>query len=330
VFVLPERGLAAQDGLLIERLLSLCFTFSEDVMTTCRTLVPSPDWLVGRAILTIVAALVLACPVGAAAQSTKGKCVTVQEVRAKGGWDIVTQVPQFEPYWFADEKGNLQGMDFDMLVEVNKILQIPTTRYTTVAWAGVLPALQAGKSDFTPEAIAITEARRKTFAFSYPEGDNSIVIMTRPDTGVKGPNDLIGKTVGVEIGSAGEATALMLREKAKAAGKDINVKSYQHNVDELLDLGNKRIDAVLLNVAPVVAYMKKNPGKFVNVGLADKPLYAAWVFRKEDFGGSGCIGDEVNRALKILRDNGTLKTVQLKWFGHEMAVPDYATFKSVE
>jgi polar amino acid transport system substrate-binding protein len=257
-------------------------------------------------------------------------CTTVDKVRAKGGWDIVTQVPQFEPYWFADDKGNLQGMDFDMLVEVNKILEIPTTRYITVAWAGVLPALQAGKSDFVPEAIAVTEARKKTFAFSYPEGDNSIVIMTRPDIGIKSPDDLVGKTVGVETGSAGEATALILKESAKARGKDIKINSYQHNVDELLDLGNKRIDAVLLNVAPVAAYMKKNPGKFVNAGIADRPLFAAWVFRKEDFGAANCIGNEVNRALKILRENGTTKRHQMKWFGHEMPLPDYDAWKSVE
>ncbi|HVZ46818.1 MAG TPA: transporter substrate-binding domain-containing protein [Ramlibacter sp.] len=274
----------------------------------------------------LLAAFALAAPAAFAA----GQCNTVEKVRAKGGWEIVTQVPQFEPYWFADEKGNLQGMDYDMLVEVNKILNIPKTNYTTVAWAGVLPALQAGKSDFVPEAIAVTEARKKTFGFVYPEGDNSIVILTRADTGVKGPADLVGKTVGVEIGSAGEATALKLKDKAKASGKDIDVKAYQHNVDELLDLGNRRIDAVLLNVAPVVAYMKKHPGKFVNAGLADTPLYAAWVFRKEDFGGPGCIGDEVNRALKILREKGTTKALQIKWFDHEMPLPDYATWKSVE
>ncbi len=275
----------------------------------------------------LLASLTLAVP--AFAQGSD-KCNTVDKVRAKGGWDIVTQVPQFEPYWFADDKGNLQGMDHDMLVEVNKILNIPTTRYTQVAWAGVLPALQSGKSDFVPLAVAVTEARRKTFAFAYPEGDNSIVVMTRTDTGIKGPNDLIGKTVGVQIGSAGEATALKLKERAKAGGKDFEVKTYQHNVDTLLDLGNRRIDAVLLNVAPVSAYMKKHPGRFVNAGLADVPLHASWVFRKEDFGAPGCIGDEVNRAIKTLRERGTIKTLQLKWFGHEMSLPDYATWKSVE
>jgi ABC-type amino acid transport substrate-binding protein len=275
----------------------------------------------------LLASLLLATQLSFAQGS---KCITVDQVRAKGGWDIVTQVPQFEPYWFADDKGNLQGMDHDMLVEVNKILNIPTTRYTQVAWAGVLPALQSGRSDMVPLAVAVTEARRKTFAFAYPEGDNSIVVMTRPNTGIKGPNDLIGKTVGVQIGSAGEATALKLRERAKAGGKDFEVKTYQHNVDTFLDLGSRRIDAVLVNVAPVSAYIKKHPGRFVNAGLADVPLYASWVFRKEEFGAPGCIGDEVNRAIKTLRERGTIKTLQLKWFDQEMSLPDYATWISVE
>ena len=54
------------------------------------------------------------------------------------------------------------------------------------------------------------------------------------------------------------------------------------------------------------------------------------MFRKEDFGGPGCIGDEVNRAIKTLRENGKLKALQLKWFDHEMELPDYATWKSVD
>ena len=154
--------------------------------------------------------------------------------------------------------------------------------------------------------------------------------MTRPDTGVNAPADLAGKIIGVETGSAGEATALTLRKKFQAEGKDFTLKSYEHNFDEMLDLGNKRIDVVLLNVAPVVAFMKKHPGKFVNAGLASDPLYAAWVFRKEDMAEPDCIGAEVNKALKILRENGTIKALQLKWFGKEMPLPDYATWKSVE
>jgi polar amino acid transport system substrate-binding protein len=279
----------------------------------------------------IVLSLLLSPFVGYSKAQAAEKCVTVQDVRNRGGWTIVTQIPGFEPYWFADEKGNFQGMDYDLLVEVNKILNIPTTNYTTVAWAGVLPALQAGKSDFTPEAIAVTPERKKTFAFSYPEGDNSVVVMTRPDTGIKSASDLAGKIIGVETGSAGEATAIALRKKLQAEGKDFkSLQNYEHNVDELLDLGNRRLDAVLLNVAPVIAYMKKHPGHFLNAGLASTPLYAAWVFRKEDMGGPDCTGTEVNRALKILKDNGTIKKLQLKWFDQEMQLPDYGSWQSVE
>ena len=76
--------------------------------------------VVGNVVATLLAVLgglLIAMP---AAAQTKGKCVTIQDIQKKGGWDIVTQVPGFEPYWFADEKGNFQGQDYDLLVEVNK------------------------------------------------------------------------------------------------------------------------------------------------------------------------------------------------------------------
>ena len=269
---------------------------------------------------------VIASPILASDQ-----CVTIDEVRERGGWEIITQTPVFEPYWFADENGNFQGMDFDMLVEVNKILNIPGTNYSVVPWAGVLPALQTGKSDFTPEAIAVTPKRQESFAFSYPEGDNSIMIMTRPDTNINSPDDLVGKTVGIETGSASDATAVKLNEEFMAAAKDpMILKSYQHNVDIFLDLGNRRIEALFMNVAPMAAYMKKHPGVFHDAGLVGKPLYAAWVFRKEDMGKPGCIGTEVNKALYELRANGTIKALQIKWFGHEMSLPDYDSWVSVK
>jgi polar amino acid transport system substrate-binding protein len=271
------------------------------------------------------------CGVTNANAQSNSKCLTVQEIQKKGGWEIVTQVPGYEPYWFADEKGNFIGMDYDLLVEVNKVLNIPTTRYVTVPWAGVLPALQTGKSDFTPEAVGVTEDRKKTFAFSYPEGDNSIVIMTRPDTGIKSTADLVNKVVAVETASAGEATAKRQREKFKGEGKDYKeMKSYQHQLDMMLDLGNRRVDAVLSNVAPIASYMKKHPGKFYFAGLVDIPMYASWAFRKEDMGGPGCIGTEVNGALRQLHEQGAIKALQLKWFGHEMPIPDLSTWKSVE
>ena len=280
--------------------------------------------------LFLVASLYWASGLATAEAQSSAKCVTVQDVRDRGGWTITTQVPTYEPYWFADANGHFEGMDYDLLVEVNKILKIPTTHYTAVPWAGVLPALQSGKSDFVPEAVGVTDERRKTFGFSYPEGDNSVVIMTRPDAGIKATSDLVGKTIGVETGSAGEAIALNLRKQFQAQGKEFTLKSYENNFDELLDLGNKRLDAVLLNVAPVTAYMKQHPGKFLNVGLVGTPLYASWAFRKEDFGGPDCIGTQVNAALKRLHDDGEIKALQVKWFGHEMPLPDYDTWKTGE
>src|SRR5689334_12418808 len=59
-------------------------------------------------LLAMIGACLLAGTAVTAVAQTQAKCVTVQEVRSKGGWDIVTQVPNFEPYWFADANGKFQ------------------------------------------------------------------------------------------------------------------------------------------------------------------------------------------------------------------------------
>jgi polar amino acid transport system substrate-binding protein len=258
------------------------------------------------------------------AQAASAQCLTVDKVKAKGGWDIVTEVPDWEPYWFADQGGKFIGMDVDLLNEVNKRLGIAQTRYKPVPWEGVLPAQLSGLSDFLPEAITITEERKKTFAYSHPYGDASIVIMTRPDTGIKTTDDLAGRIVGVQTGSAGEAVALKVQERLKTQGKGFReLKSYQNTSDAFLDLGNRRVDAVLNPRPPVAVYMSKHPGRFAVAGVVDQPTFAAWVFRPADMAGAGCVGFEVNRVLQQLRREGFIAGLQKKWFGHEIPLPDY-------
>jgi polar amino acid transport system substrate-binding protein len=267
--------------------------------------------------LPIVVALALV-------HNASAQCLTVDKVKAKGGWDIVTEVPDWEPYWFADPGGKFIGMDVDLLNEVNKRLGIADTRYKPVPWEGVLPAQLSGLSDFLPEAITITEERKKTFAYSYPYGDASIVIMTRPDTAIKTVDDLAGHVVGVQTGSAGEAVGLKVQERLKSQGKNFReLKSYQNTSDAFLDLGNRRVDAVLNPRPPVAVYMSKHPGHFTIAGVVDQPTFAAWVFRPADMTAPGCVGYEVNRVLQQLRHEGFIASLQKKWFGHEIPLPDY-------
>jgi polar amino acid transport system substrate-binding protein len=271
------------------------------------------------AILAVTGLSVAAAGLGKAS----AQCLTVDKIKAKGGWDIVAELPDFEPYWFMDKDGKFAGMDVDLLNAVNKKLDIPTARYTTIPWEGVLPALLAKKGDFLPEPIIQTEERKKVFAFGHFYGDVGVVIMTRPDTSIKSNKDLGGKTVAAQTGSGPETALAKVKERYKAEGKDLTMKNYQGTADELLDLRNKRVDAVVASRPVLVSFMKKHPDEFLLAGLLGEPAYAAWAYRPEDMGQPGCIGTEINAALSQLRKEGVIAALQKKWFGEEFPIPPY-------
>lgn len=272
-----------------------------------------------RLSLVATSALVFALASG----NASAQCLTIEKVKAKNGWDLVMELPDFEPYWFMGKDNKFAGMDVDLLNEVNKKLGITAVRYTTIPWEGVMPATLAKKSDFLPEAIIPNDERKKSFAFGHPYGDVSVTILTRPDTGIKSNKDFAGKTVAVQTGSGGEATLRKVHERYKSEGKDFTVKAYQGTADELLDLGNKRVDAVVASAPVLAVYSQKHKGKFVSAGLLDQALYGSWVYRKEDLGPAGCIGTEIDKTLSQLRKEGVLATLQKKWFGEEAKLPPY-------
>jgi polar amino acid transport system substrate-binding protein len=255
--------------------------------------------------------------------NASAQCLTIDNIKAKGGWDIVAELPDFEPYWFMGSDGKFTGMDVDLLNAVNKKLGIATARYTTVPWEGVLPALLAKKGDFLPEPIIQTEERKKTFGFGHFYGDVGVVILTRPDTGIKSNQDLAGKVIAAQTGSGPETSLIKVKQRYAARGKDFTMKNYQGTADELLDLQNKRVDAVVASRPVLVAFMKKRPGNFVLAGLLDEPAYAAWAYRKEDIGKPGCIGTEIDKVLSQLRKEGVIANLQKKWFGEEFSLPPY-------
>jgi polar amino acid transport system substrate-binding protein len=150
-----------------------------------------------------------------------------------------------------------------------------------------------------------------------------VVILTRPDTGIKSTADLAGKKVGAQTGSAAETAGNAVRERFEKDGKGFTIKSYQQTADELLDLQNQRVDAVLASRPVVVNFIQKSPDKFLMAGLLGEPAYAAWLFRQGDVGGEGCIGTEINKVLSTLKAEGYIAALQRKWIGSEFPLPNY-------
>ena len=208
---------------------------------------------------------------------------TLDEVKKRGTL-VVGMEAAYVPYEFFKD-GKIIGYDPDIIDLFIPKLGVKAQLVDT-AWNGIIPALYAKKFDVIISAMTITKERAEKVLFSMPYADASNVILLRADEDkIKTADDLSGKIVGVQIGSAAAGIIKTFEAKLKAAGKPgyADVKQYEHYPEAYQDLLNKRIDAVVNSKSTMLVVMKDAPGKFKMIdGVSDITAYFGMAFRKED------------------------------------------------
>jgi polar amino acid transport system substrate-binding protein len=241
------------------------------------------------------------------------------EAKKRGTLMIGTEAA-YVPYEFVKD-GQIIGYDPDIIAIMVKNLGIKADIIDT-AWAGIIPSLYANKFDCIISAMTMTKERAEKVLFSMPYAEATNVILLRADEErIKSADDLSGKIIGVQLGSAAAGIIKVFEEKLKAAGKPgyVEVKQYEHYPEAYQDLINKRVDAVVNSKSTMMVVMKDAPGKFKLIGgITDIPAYFGMAFRKEDT----ALRDFVNTQLAQLKSDGTLGKLQEKWFGTTVETPN--------
>ena len=244
---------------------------------------------------------------------------TLDEVKKRGTL-VVGMEAAYVPYEFFKD-GKIIGYDPDIIDLFVPKLGVKAQLVDT-AWNGIIPALYAKKFDVIVSAMTITKERAEKVLFSMPYADASNVILLRAgEDRIKTADDLSGRIVGVQIGSAAAGIIKTFEDKLKAAGKPgySDVKQYEHYPEAYQDLLNKRIDAVVNSKSTMLVVMKDAPGKFKMIGgVSDITAYFGMAFRKEDV----AFQSFVNEQLAGMKKDGTLAKLQEKWFGSTMDTPD--------
>jgi polar amino acid transport system substrate-binding protein len=244
---------------------------------------------------------------------------TLDEVKKRGTLIVGTEAA-YVPYEFFKD-GKIVGYDPDIAD-----LMVPKigakAQFIDTAWSGIIPALYAGKFDCIISAMTMTKDRSEKVLFSMPYADASNVILLRDDeTRIKAADDLSGKIIGVQLGSAAAGIIKTFEAKLKAAGKPgyTDVKQYEHYPEAYQDLINKRVDAVVNSKSTLMVVLRDAPGKFkILPGVSDITAYFGMAFRKEDV----ALRDFVNTQLAAMKKDGALGKLQEKWFGGTMDTPD--------
>src|SRR5262245_19868181 len=239
--------------------------------------------------------LVAAEPIGAQrAQSA------LERVRATGRFRVGIDAT-YPPFGIA-EGGEFSGFDVDVARGIARELGVQA-ELVNASFDGVFPALQNGSFDVVISAVTITPERAATMLFSDPYIGAGQQLVVRSDSTIPGLDGLSGRTVGVQINT----TAQFAMEQRPG----VNIAKYNTIDLALLDLQNKRIDAVASD-GPVLRYMITRSFQ----GLKT----AGGEYTAEQFGivlarASDDLRRAVNAALWRITERGDYAKIYAKWFG---------------
>jgi polar amino acid transport system substrate-binding protein len=259
-----------------------------------------------RAMLTIAVAL----PLAIAGFVTASAAATLDEIK-KRGYMIVATEDDFRPFEFVKD-GKPTGFDNEM-VEVLKKYAPFEIRQEILPWTGILAGVSTGKYDIAITAAIITKERTQSLDFTSPIADAThYYVKRKSDTSINSIKDLSGKTVGVQAGSALLGRLPELRAMIeKDGGKMGKVVEYTSYPEAYQDLALGRTDYVVNTVINLNALVAEKPGVFALGQPVSGKSYPAWAIKK----GNTELLAYMNEFLAKEKANGTMATLQKKWFG---------------
>lgn len=263
-----------------------------------------------RGVFACVTALALSTP--AVAQGS------LDSVTANGKLMVATEVAYPPMEYLEDGKIVGYGKDVldlvvaDMGVELEQ-LQLP--------WDGILAGVLAKKYDLVATSVAIKPDRVNKYAFTRPLAVAQTMLVKRHgDDSMSGLGDVNGKLVGVELGSsqAQEVEALDAELKANGGSGFAGIRGFKSTDDMRLALASGQIDIGTIPSFSLASMQKQRPDTYAKLGMIGNGTVFAWVAHPD----GADLRDRVNEAITKLDQAGTLKELQMKWFGFEMEIPE--------
>ncbi|MBJ7556134.1 transporter substrate-binding domain-containing protein [Marinomonas spartinae] len=211
----------------------------------------------------------------------------------------------FAPFNYMDNTGKPVGFDVDIAHALCNDLKAKCV-IVTQDWDGLIPGLKVHKYDAIIASMSITPEREKVVAFTNKYYSGGVRFM-----GLVGKNfdlkNLSGKTIGAQRATV---AAQYLEDHY---GKTANIKLYDNQDNVYLDLESGRLDIVLSDELPTYNWLKTSGkgGKFEFKGKAFlKTDQIGIAVRK----GDTKLKDQLNKAIKDIRENGTYQKINAKYF----------------
>jgi ABC-type amino acid transport substrate-binding protein len=232
---------------------------------------------------------------------------TWQQMQQRGTWRVGMD-PSFPPFESLDEAGKPIGYDVELAEQLAGRWGLEV-EIVAIGFDSLIDALQAGKIDSIVSALPHDPRLTKDIAYSEPYFEAGVRLAVVNGSDSETVDDLEGKTIAVEWGSAGD----MVGRRIMRDGIDAELAKYptpQEAVDGLLT--DDDVDALLIdNVTLRGAQGAGAALHAVGPALESDPYVVAMPLR------SGELQKHVAEALAALQEEGTMDKLESNWFGDQ-------------
>lgn len=214
---------------------------------------------------------------------------------------VVGTNAEFPPFEYI-EQGNIVGFDVELMNEISKITG-KKVEFKNMAFDSLLIAMQTGKINCIISGMTATDERRQHVNFSEPYFVSKQAVIVPENSDIQKFEDLKGKKIGVVIGYTGDMVVTDMYKDTSA------ITRYEATGQAIMALTAGKVDATVLDMEPAKEYVANNEGiKVLDTALAEEEYSIA--LPKDN----SALLEEINNALKILKENGTYDKIYAKYF----------------
>jgi polar amino acid transport system substrate-binding protein len=212
---------------------------------------------------------------GAANAQTCTPAVANSEL-VKPGTLVMSTNPTLPPMQFVDSAGVLKGMRITLGDEIAKRLCLKP-EYIKIEFSAMVPGLQAGRWDVINTGIFWTEERAKLMQMiQYESQAISISVAKSNPLKISKPEDLAGRSVGVELGGFEERKLKELAASLTSKGlKPINVRTFDNFATAYQALRAGQTEATVTIDSTGAEYAKRGEFDRALSGLFPTPVALA-------------------------------------------------------
>ncbi|MFC3693028.1 transporter substrate-binding domain-containing protein [Chenggangzhangella methanolivorans] len=263
---------------------------------------PAPLILAAR--LSALALALLAALAPASGEATEWRRI---RVGSEGG---------HPPFNYLDSMGQLQGFEIDLAKAICERLSAEC-EFVVQDFAGLLPALVAGRYDVVFSSLSITEQRRRFALFSNKYYDTRAMFVANRAKPIAAtdPKSMKGLKIGAKLAST---NARLIQELYVPEGAEVRL--YVTHDEARLDLSRGRLDVIIGDKTALLDWLEKSPVaqccQVVGDDIVMPPFLGAGIgaaMRKEDVELKALIDDAILR----LRSDGGYQAIARKYFSFD-------------